>query len=47
MVAGAERAKAVLQPLPPVQPVTDYHRYGPDREDRAGEAAARERAAAS
>ena len=40
MVAGAERAKASLEPLPTVEPVTDYHRNDPDREDRREQAAA-------
>jgi aldehyde:ferredoxin oxidoreductase len=39
MVAGAERAKATLEPLPAVEPVIDYHRYDPDREDRQEQAA--------
>lgn len=34
MKVGAEAAKRRLPELPPVEPVIDYHRYDPDREDR-------------
>ncbi|MFH1085940.1 MAG: aldehyde ferredoxin oxidoreductase C-terminal domain-containing protein, partial [Chloroflexota bacterium] len=36
MVAGAAAAKARLPELPPVAPVTDWHRYDADRADRVG-----------
>jgi len=47
MVEGARKARQRLGALPPEGPITDHHRYDPDRQDRVGECAGLPKAAAS